>query len=130
MPIFTEFVRAYPSFEEDGISGIVVFPMRPFRVLTSELDQLMDASLNVVKKKYSDHDRDAEMVSQLLNLNFNTELAQLERQGKVIASTMPTNLVTNRFFPAYDNRNMVKTCDGYTVFNPAVQPPCPTAGVQ
>lgn len=118
----SEYVRIYPSVEAESITNIDIYPLKSFRVSTIEVAKLIHESVGKANQIFDASDTTASL--RLLNHCFNTGLARLDEEGKVImAEQPPPTDITEQS----EGSLMAFTSDGYTVFNLGRLPPTPSA---
>ena len=123
-PLMEEYLRAYPIAEDGKINFASIYPLRQFRVLTSDLAPVITNAIAESNKVFNVED--TSLASQTLNYLINAGVVQLMKEGKVIAAEKFQYAFTNHLNACFDNHGMVVTCDGYTVFNPGKLPLSPS----
>lgn len=123
-PLMEEYLRAYPIAEDGKINFASIYPLRQFRVLTSDLAPIITNAIAESNKVFGVEDTSA--ASQVLNFHINAGVVRLMEEGKVIAAEKFQHVLTNQLNACFDNHGIVTTCDGYTVFNPGKIPLSPS----
>lgn len=123
-PLMEEYLRAYPIAEDGKINFASIYPLRQFRVLTSDLAPIITNAIAESNKVFNVED--TSMASQALNFHINAGVVRLMEEGKVIAAEKFQHVLTNQLNACFDNHVIVTTCDGYTVFNPGKIPLSPS----
>lgn len=123
-PLMEEYLRAYPIAEDGKINFASIYPLRQFRVLTSDLAPIITNAIAESNKVFNIED--TSMASQALNFHINAGVVRLMEEGKVIAAEKFQHVLTNQLNACFDNHGIVTTCDGYTVFNPGKIPLSPS----
>lgn len=123
-PLMEEYLRAYPIAEDGKINFASIYPLRQFRVLTSDLAPIITNAIAESNKVFNVED--TSMASQALNFHINAGVVRLMEEGKVIAAEKFQHVLTNQLNACFDNHGIVTTCDGYTVFNPGKIPLSPS----
>lgn len=123
-PLMEEYLRAYPIADDGKINFASIYPLRQFRVLTSDLAPIITNAIAESNKVFNVED--TSMASQALNFHINAGVVRLMEEGKVIAAEKFQHVLTNQLNACFDNHGIVTTCDGYTVFNPGKIPLSPS----
>ncbi len=123
-PLMEEYLRAYPIADDGKINFASIYPLRQFRVLTSDLAPVITNAIAESNKVFDIED--TSVASQSLNYHINAGVVRLVKEGKVIAAEKFQYMVTNQLNACFDNHGIVTTCDGYTVFNPGKIPLSPS----
>lgn len=123
-PLMEEYLRAYPVAIDGKVQSATLYPLRQFRVPTSEIIAVITHALEESNKMFDGED--GTTASQSLNYHINAGVIRLIDEGKVIVADKFQGMVTNHLNAAFNGRGIVETCDGYTVFNPGHIPPTPS----
>lgn len=120
-PVMEEYLRAYPIAVDGRVALASIYPLRQFRVPTKEFAAVVDHAITESNKVFDADKMSA--ASQTLNHHINAGMVRLMNEGKMIAAEKFQGVVTNLLNEYFDDRGVVVTCDGYTVFNPGHIPP-------
>lgn len=129
-PLGDEFLRAYPSYDDDRITYVALYPVRMFRLKTSLLDEIIEKTLKTTEqsvKKELDDSYQFDFTAHVggsgqFNYILNEELGKLYKSGDLLLAAPVANNTGNELNTLFDRQAFLTTCDGYTIFNPGFIP--------
>lgn len=122
MPLSDEYLRAYIEADGNDVTVVRLYPVRPFRVDSDSLQELLTKTADEASKRLAD-DCPLAGANRFYNFAVNEGLHELDRQGKVISTDMLEASVVNDLLVEIGNVNYINSNDGYAIFNPAWIPP-------
>jgi hypothetical protein len=124
-PLIEEYLRVYPIAVDGKIDSASIYPVKQFRAITTDFLVVIKQSIIESNKALNAGDMTSAVHS--LNHHVNTGIAKLLSEGRVVSAEKFQHVVTNMMNELFDDRGIVTTCDGYTVFNPGHIPPTPSS---
>lgn len=128
MPPHEEFVRAYVAEVPENSIGLSLWPMRCFRLLSSDFLNISEPLLKESVLRFADQGFD--YVSQVVNHRLNEQLLELHKAGRVEMLPDTHAISSEQYLLQYGSPFRLITDDGYMIFYPGNLPPSPVATYQ
>lgn len=123
-PVIEEYARVFPHDNGEKVVNVIFYPMCCFRVPTEELFAITQKVLKEVNQGFDETRPD--YMRSWVNHRINQELAKLDESGILIQAEDSYAMPPAQYIVLCNGAAVVTTCDGYTMFNPAMIPPTPS----